>query len=229
MKKRFLLSVAVLMSLWLGASGQSYDWAKLNRYAKANEQLQASGEAEGKTVLIGNSITDFWPNLRPEFFAENDLIGRGIGGQTSYQFLVRFREDVVNLRPETVVINVATNDIAENNYPYDESRTMGNIMTMVEVAEANGIKVILTSVLPADEFPWRKEIKDAAGKVKSLNRAIELYAKIKGIPYVDYYSVMVNPETGGMRDGLSRDGIHPTAEGYAIMEETLLPVLKKLH
>jgi lysophospholipase L1-like esterase len=226
--KQFIIIAGAIMST-IALNAQNPDWAKLGRYAEANKQLIATAPvSEGRVVLIGNSITDCWPGNHKEFFTENGLIGRGISGQTSYQFIVRFREDVVALRPEIVVINVATNDIAENTGPYDQSRTLGNIKSMVEIARANGIKVILTSVLPTDRFGWRPEIEDVVGKISSLNNAIRDYAQSEGMPYVDYYSAMVDSSTGAMKDGLSGDGVHPNKEGYAIMEEILLPVIERL-
>lgn len=226
-RKLIFIASAVVSSLCLHA--QDSDWAQLGRYADANKQLMATVPvSDGRVVLIGNSITDFWPANHEEFFTGNGLIGRGISGQTSYQFIVRFREDVVSLRPEIVVINVATNDIAENTCPYDQSRTLGNIKSMVEIARANGIEVILTSVLPTDRFGWRPEIENVVGKIRNLNNAIREYADSENLTYVDYYSAMVDSKTGAMRDGLSGDGVHPNKEGYAIMEKILLPVIERL-
>lgn len=204
------------------------DWGGINRYAKDNEALVAKGVDPNRVVLLGNSITDSWPGLRPAFFADNDLTGRGISGHTSYQFPVRFRQDVIDLQPVAVVINAGTNDVAENQYPFRPEQTLDNIKTMVELAEAHGIRVILTSVLPAARFKWRPQISDAPERIKRLNALIEAYAREKNLPYVDYYSALVDPATGGMRAGLSPDGVHPNAEGYAIMEETLLPVITQV-
>lgn len=222
-----LIAAAFVVAAACTTTYAQNDWGNIGRYAEANHQLATQADNGKRVVLIGNSITDGWPGTHPEFFETNGLIGRGISGQTSYQFLVRFRDDVVNLHPAIVVINVATNDIAENNYPYDQTRTLGNIMTMVEVAQANGIKPILTSVLPTNSFPWRPEISDAATKVQQLNKAIRQYADSKGIPYVDYHATMADPATGAMKDGLSGDGVHPNADGYTLMEAALLPVIKK--
>ena len=204
------------------------DWAGLGRYAEANKTLLAQPADPRRVVLFGNSITDSWPGIRPDFFGDNALVGRGISGHTSYQFLVRFRQDVVDLKPMAVVINAGTNDVAENKYPFSPEQTLGNIKSMVELAEANGIKVILTSVLPAAHFKWRKTITDAPDRIKRLNALISEYAASKGLPYVDYHAALVDEKTGGMRDGLSLDGVHPNAAGYAIMEAELLPVIKSI-
>lgn len=204
------------------------DWAGLGRYAEANRALAAQPADPHRVVLFGNSITDNWPGIRPDFFGGNALVGRGISGHTSYQFLVRFRQDVIDLKPMAVVINAGTNDVAENKYPFSAQQTLGNIKSMVELAEANGIKVILTSVLPAARFKWRQTITDAPDKIKRLNALISEYAASKGLPYVDYHAALVDASTGGMRDGLSSDGVHPNAAGYAIMESVLLPVIESI-
>lgn len=222
--RKILFSAVLVLSAFCGVAT---DWGGISRYAAANEQL-ATMEDPDRVVLLGNSITDNWPKFRPEFFTSNGLVGRGISGHTSYQFLVRFREDVVNLKPLAVVINAGTNDVAENQYPFLPQQTLGNIKSMVELARANNIKVILTSVLPADHFGWRKEMTGVAEKVQKLNDLIHDYAEAEGIPYVDYHSLMVNPGTGGMRAGLSSDGVHPNADGYAIMEAAILPVITKI-
>ena len=154
-------------------------------------------------------------------------IGRGISGQTSYQFLLRFREDVINLSPALVVINAGTNDVAENTGAYNEDYTFGNIASMAELAKANKIKVILTSVLPAAEFPWRREIKDAPQKIQSLNARIEAYAKANKIPFVNYYQPMVVGENKALNPQYTKDGVHPTGEGYDIMEALIKQAIEK--
>lgn len=210
--------------------GQKHDFANWKRYAEANAELGQPAKGEKRVVLMGNSITDGWPRTRPEFFNDNKLIGRGISGQTSYQFLLRFREDVINLKPKVVVINYGTNDIAENTGAYDEDLTFGNVCSMVDLAKANGIKVILTSCLPAEGFGWRKEITGSMDKIRHLNERVKEYALSHKIPYVDYFCSMVNDEGTGMISKYAKDkpGVHPSAEGYAVMEKLLLPVINKL-
>ena len=175
---------------------------------------------------MGNSITEGWVRTHPDFFKINGYIGRGISGQTSYQFLLRFREDVINLSPALVVINAGTNDVAENTQTYNEDYTFGNIISMVELAKANKIKVILTSVLPAAAFKWRMEIKDAPQKIKSLNDRIEAYAKANKIPFVNYYKAMVD-ENQALNPQYTKDGVHPTGEGYDIMEPLIKAAIEK--
>ena len=229
MKTRIIAAVA-LLSIALGTQAQKHDFANWKRYADANKELGAPAKGEKRVVLMGNSITDGWPRIRPEFFKENSIIGRGIGGQTSYQFLLRFREDVINLQPKVVVINYGTNDIAENTGEYNEDLTYGNVLSMVELARYHKCKVILTSCLPAGGFSWRPAIKDSMEKIRNLNARVKAYAEANKIPYVDYFSAMVNAEGTAMKPELANDnpGVHPNGAGYAVMESLLLPVIKKL-
>ena len=223
MKKIVLLSLAVFAALSLSAQ-QPRDWAQYGRYEQQNAAL--AGESV-EVVFMGNSITEGWVNTHPDFFKTNGYIGRGISGQTSYQFLLRFREDVINLSPALVVINAGTNDVAENTGAYNEDYTFGNIASMAELAKANKIKVILTSVLPAAEFPWRREIKDAPQKIQSLNARIEAYAKANKIPFVNYYQPMVVGENKALNPQYTKDGVHPTGEGYDIMEALIKQAIEK--
>lgn len=229
MKARtFFLQILLLTSL--GVQAQKHEFANWNRYAHNNKELGAPVKGEKRVVLMGNSITDGWPKTRPQFFTDNKIIGRGISGQTSYQFLLRFREDVINLQPKIVVINYGTNDIAENTGAYNENLTFGNVCSMVEMARYHKIKVILTSCLPAEGFGWRRNITDSMQKIRSLNARVKAYAKANKIPYVDYYSSMVNKEETAMKTEYANDnpGVHPNAAGYAVMEGLLLPVIEKL-
>ena len=177
---------------------------------------------------MGNSITEGWVKKHPEFFQENNYIGRGISGQTSYQFLLRFRSDVIELQPKVVIINAGTNDAAENTGPFDIDKTFGNIASMAELAKANKIKVILTSVLPASQFRWNKKVTDAADRIEALNAKIEAYAKANKIPFVDYYKAMVTGPERSLNPEYSKDGVHPTLEGYLVMEALIKPVIDKV-
>lgn len=222
--KQCLLLITILGGLSISeAYAQKNNFANLARYAKENAALPKPVKKEKRVVFMGNSITEGWVRTHPDFFKTNGYIGRGISGQTSYQFLLRFREDVINLSPALVVINAGTNDVAENVGPYNEEYTFGNIVSMVELAKANKIKVILTSVLPAATFKWRSEIKDVPQKIQSLNARVAAYAKANKIPYVDYYQAMALDENGALNPQYTKDGVHPTSEGYDIME----PIIKK--
>ena len=221
----------LLLTLSAGqARAQKHDFANWKRYAEQNAKLGAPAKGEKRVVLMGNSITDGWPRTRPEFFKDNNLIGRGIGGQTSYQFLLRFREDVINLQPKVVVINYGTNDVAENTGEYNEDLTYGNVLSMVELARYHKCKVILTSCLPAGGFSWRPAITDAMQKIRHLNDRVKAYAKANKIPYVDYFSALVSEDGTAMKAEYANDnpGVHPNAQGYAVMESLLLPVIQKL-
>lgn len=224
---RFTILATIISFLSPFIRGEKTDWAQFSRYEQANKELREKKLETGKVVFFGNSITDSWATMRPGFFRGNGFIGRGISGQSTYQFLSRFREDVINLHPRIVVLNGATNDIAENSHPYSEERTLGNIRSMIELARANGIGVILTSTLPAAGFKWNKDITDAPEKIASLNSHLREIALEYEIPYVDYHSLLLAPDGRSMRPDLSPDGVHPNITGYEIMEEAILPVIKE--
>ena len=225
MKTRQLI-VSVLLTLCMTAYAQA-DWGNIGKYAQENQSIVAQPNNGQRVVFMGNSITENWRNMRPEFFTSNGYIGRGISGQTSYQFLVRFREDVVALHPRVVIINAGTNDVAENTGPYDEERTLGNIISMTEIARANGIKVILTTVLPCSEFGWHREIKDASEKIASLNARIKAYADSHQLGFIDYYTPLVYGERRQLNPKYTQDGCHPTVAGYEIMEPIAQEAIRK--
>ena len=224
-----LLMLVICMSFAVEAGAQKHEFANYKRFAKANSELPKVTKKDKRVVFMGNSITEGWPSHRPEWFKENpNYVGRGISGQTSYQFLLRVREDVIKLNPKVVVINAGTNDVAENTGPYNEEFTFGNIVSMVNIAKANKIKVILTSVLPAKGFGWRPDIKDAPEKIMALNARIKKYAEENKIPYVDYYTALVDTDGRSIPAKYSRDGVHPLPEGYKVMEALIQPVIKKM-
>lgn len=226
--KKVILIMSFFSFFGLFSRAQEFNkLINLDRYAEANAALPAPAKGEKRVVFIGNSITDGWPNAHPDFFKSNNYVGRGISGQTSPQLLSRFRQDVLNLKPVAVLINIGTNDVAQNTGPYNEEFTLGNIISMAELADANGIKVILSSVTPAGEYPWRKEIKDVPQKIMSLNAKIKAYAKEKGFSYIDYFSVMCD-ENNALKSNLGSDGVHPNEEGYKIMEATAKKVIDKV-
>lgn len=226
-RNTLLLIISIFSFAELSAQ-EKRDWPNLGRYAQENAELQSTATVKGRVIFMGNSITEGWVNEDADFFISNGFVGRGISGQTSYQFLLRFREDVLKLNPEMVVINAGTNDVAENTGIYNEEYTMGNIISMVELARANGIKVILTSVLPAAAFGWNPTIKDASQKIESLNKRILVYATEERIPYVDYYGAMVYGANKALNPAFTKDGVHPTIEGYKIMEALILKTIDEL-
>ncbi len=204
------------------------DWPNLKRYREANSQLPELGKREKRVVFMGNSITDNWAKFHPEFFNENGFVGRGISGQTTPQMLIRFRQDVVNNNPAAVVILAGTNDIAGNTGYSSLEMIMDNLKGMCEIAKANKIKPILCSVLPAYQYSWKKSVKPNE-LIPQLNAMIKEYAQKNKITYVDFFTPLVD-NTPGNENGLplkySKDGVHPNMEGYKIMEEIILKVLK---
>ena len=194
---------------------QRNDWANLARYRDANATLGAPAPGETRVVFMGNSITDAWAKSFPTMFPGKPYVGRGISGQTTPQMLVRFRQDVIALKPKVVVILAGINDIAGNTGPSTQAMIADNLMSMTEIAKANGIRVVLSSVLPAYDFPWRRGI-GPAPKVVALNAWIKCYAAQAGAVYLDYYSKLVDAR-GGLSPEMAADGVHPTEAGYRIM------------
>ena len=175
---------------------------------------------------MGNSITEGWRNAFPNYFSDNGYINRGISGQTSPQMLVRFRADVVNLKPAAVVILAGTNDIAGNTGPSTLEMIADNIFSMAEIAKSNGIKVILCSVLPVYDYPWKRGL-EPAEKIVTLNQMIKEYAKRNKCFYLDYHSAMKD-ERNGMKADLAKDGVHPNEAGYQIMMTLCSAAIKKV-
>jgi alpha-L-fucosidase len=202
------------------------DWANLGRYRDANAKLKSPSRKEKRVVFMGNSITQNWTRDHGVFFEENpSFVNRGISGQTSAQMLVRFRPDVIELKPKVVIISAGTNDIAENRGPISIKRIAGNIFSMAELAKRNGIKVIMASVLPATSYSWSPSI-EPADKIIELNSLLINYAKKNKIVYLDYYTPMVNNQKG-LKKERGRDTVHPNAKGYEVMEPLVKQAIKK--
>lgn len=191
----------------------------INRYKNIPPKKKA------KAVLLGDSITDAWYSIDSSFFHSNNLVGRGISGQTSLQLLVRFRQDVIDLEPEKVVIHIGTNDVAENTGIYRPELTLGNIRSMIELAQANGITPMIASVLPATRFEWRLGLGNRSAEIVALNARLKELAKEYGLHYIDYHTTMKNASNGLDKD-LAEDGVHPTTKGYSIMGKILLKALE---
>lgn len=224
------LTVAATLAVALCSASVSAeapkDFAKIQRYAQANKELPAKKPGEKRVVLFGNSITDHWPEKCPEFFEETGYIGRGISGQTSYQFVIRLRPDVIDLDADLVVICAGTNDCAENMGPFVIDNTVGNVKSLVELARANNIKVLLASVLPTSGFYWRKSVTDAPERVIALNKRLKEYADEACVPWVDYYSAMVEGDNGHINPAYSDDGVHPNRYGYQVMQAIVKPAIE---
>lgn len=219
--REIIIAIAGIL-IAAAASGQPRDWANFGRYSKQNDEIAGH---KVNAVFMGNSITDNWARLDPEFFSSHGFVGRGISGQTTSEMLVRFRRDVLDLEPEAVAILAGINDIAQNNGYISLENTFGNIVSMCELAKAHGIKVIICSTLPCDRLSWRPEIKPAE-QVKELNAMLKDYADRNRILFVDYWSVMANGN-GGLDREISGDGCHPNIDGYEIMEKTFLDATRR--
>lgn len=215
MKKTFIILLLFITTKTFSQDMKT-DWANISKYSKENQALKLEPENKNRIVFMGNSITEGWKTYDPEFFSNKNYINRGISGQTSSQMLVRFRADVISLKPKLVIILAGVNDIAQNNGPIELEDILGNIISMAELAKQNNIKVILSSVLPALDFKWRKGL-EPAEKIIKLNKIIQNYCKENQIIYTDYFSKMSDDQKG--LDGkYTLDGVHPTLAGYKIME-----------
>ena len=191
------------------------DWASLARYREANARLGPPRAGEPRVVFFGNSITDAWARYFDTMFPDKPYVGRGISGQTTPQMLVRFRQDVIALEPAVVVILAGTNDIAGNTGPSTQAMIEDNLISMVELAKANGISVVLSSVLPAHDYRWRPGL-EPAPKIVALNAWMRDYASTHDVVYLDYHSAMAD-ERQGLGSELSEDGVHPNEAGYRVM------------
>ena len=220
MKKRFILIIFVIMSIF----GYSQDWFGFNRYKVDNERIISSGNYP-EVVFMGNSITNNWAYFHPDFFSSHNFCGRGIGGQTSAQMLVRFTADVIDLQPKAVVIMAGTNDVAHNDYWVDPDGVVANIVAMCDLAIANGIIPIISSIPPCSEFPWRKEIKNPGQTIVEINHVLKTYAEMNGLMYVDYHSALAD-ENLGLPQTLSGDGCHPNPDTYFTMEDMVIEAIQ---
>jgi len=191
------------------------DWAYLERYRSDNAALGLPRAGENRVVFMGNSITEGWAKYFATMFSGKPYVGRGIGGQTTPQMLVRFRQDVIALKPAVVVILAGTNDIAGNTGPSTLEMIEDNLASMSELAQANGIAVVLGSVLPVYDYPWRPGL-EPAPKIVALNNWMKQYAATHGAVYVDYHGAMADARQG-MRPELADDGVHPNDAGYRVM------------
>jgi lysophospholipase L1-like esterase len=219
----FFMLISLLMEQNILAQNEQLlnDWANLNRYKEENAKIGLPIENENRIVFMGNSITEGWAQICPEFFSNNSYINRGISGQTTPQMLIRFRQDVVNLKPKVVVILAGTNDIAGNTGPSTLEMIEDNIASMTEIAKSNKIKVLLCSILPAFDYPWKPGL-NPAEKIVKLNTWIKNYCVENNLTYVDYFTSMAD-ERNGLKKEYSEDGVHPNKAGYKVM----MPIVEK--
>ena len=176
---------------------------------------------------MGNSITEYWAIYHPDFFRQHNYCGRGIGGQTSAQMLLRFTPDVINLHPTAVVIMAGTNDVAHNTYWVEPDKVVDNIVAMCALARASGIVPIISSIPPCDGFVWNPDIKNAAQTIVDINRRLKAYAEANGIVYVDYHAALAD-EHNAFPKKYSNDGCHPNPDTYFIMEELVLKAINSI-
>jgi len=210
--------LAAAMTTLVRNDARMRDWGNLGRYREANRTLAADPQ---RVVFMGDSITDSWPQRAPEFFAGKPYVGRGISGQTTPQMLVRFRRDVIELKPAVVVILAGTNDIAGNTGPLTDEEIEGNLASMAELAKANGIRVVLASITPVSAYHTSpagvpQTSARPMTRIQAINAWIKAYAMKNDHIYLDYFSTMVD-DSGVLRTELSADDLHPNAKGYAIM------------
>ncbi|MBP1637406.1 MAG: lipolytic protein family [Bacteroidetes bacterium] len=214
-----------MMSLFGIMEAEAQDWANLQFYQTQNDTVLSLSIPKNRVVFMGNSITQGWKEAHPDFFKTNPYLDRGISGQTTPQMLVRFRQDVIALKPKVVVILAGTNDIAGNTGPSTLEMIMDNIASMAELAKANGIQPILCSILPAYDYPWKKGMEPNI-KIPKINELIKSYAKMKNFIYMDYFTPMAEP-TNAMKAEYTYDGVHCTSKGYDVMEAMIVPAINK--
>ncbi len=205
------------------------DWADLHHYAKENKLLPAPSDNEQRVIFLGSSIFEFWKTRMPEYFTRHkQYIDRGISGQISPQLLVRFRQDVIDLKPKAVIILAGSNDIAASTGHVTNKVIMDNIKSMAELAVANGIKPILCDYLPIYDYPWHKGLKPA-DKIIALNKLITAYAAERNFTLINYFEPLKD-ERNGQKAALTIDGVHPNRAGYQIMakitDEAIVHALK---
>lgn len=212
--------LATAMTTLMRNDARVRDWANLARYREANRSVPSPAEP-ARVVFMGDSITDSWPQRVPEFFAGKSYVGRGISGQTTPQMLVRFRRDVIDLKPRVVVILAGTNDIAGNTGAMTDDDIQGNLASMAQLAKANGISVVLASITPVSAYHTSptgmpQTSSRPMTRIRAINAWIKEYAAKNGHIYLDYFSAMID-DKGLLRENLSGDDLHPNAAGYAVM------------
>jgi lysophospholipase L1-like esterase len=212
------------------ANKKLQDWPALARYHEENAKVAAPAPGENRVVFMGDSITDFWGRREGKFFPGKPYINRGISGQTTPQMLIRFRSDVIALKPKVVVILAGTNDIAGNTGPSTLEAIEDNLMSMAELANANGIRVVLSSVMPVCDYIRPQTEKRPPEKIIALNQWMKDYAAKHGYVYLDYYTVMLD-DKGMLKKELTGDGLHPNGEGYDLIgpsaEKAIAEALKE--
>lgn len=212
----YLVIACLIINCNAFSQNENMDWANLKRFQEENKKIVAPKVDENRVVFMGNSITEGWLRIDPSYFEDKPYINRGISGQTTPQMLLRFRQDVIDLNPKVVVILAGTNDIAGNTGRMTLEQTRDNIISMAQLAKVNGINVVLSSILPAFDYPWKPGL-EPAEKIFAINKMLKEFADKNKCVYLDYFSAMAD-ERKGLRKGLGEDGVHPNLAGYKIME-----------
>lgn len=221
MKRAIALLIFVLPIIAF-AQNKNEDWACIRRYENDNAKVVV----RPKAVLYGDSITDVWPKRDPSFFTDNNFVGRGISGQTTSQILVRMQQDVVALSPKYVVILCGINDIALNKWhAVDIDAAIANIKSMCDIARAHKIRPVVCTLLPSYKIKWRPELGDVLDIVREFNSKLVAYATANHVKVADYYSIFAGDD-GRISAKYSDDTVHPNLEGYRIMENCILEILK---
>lgn len=213
-----------LLLLVFVSSLHAQDWPDLKHYQAANQTLKKSDKTT--VIFIGDSITEGWITESPDFFSGNGYVDRGIAGQTSPQMLLRFQQDVISLKPNAVVLLCGINDLAGNTGPTTVEMIEDNIKSMAEIATTNGVKMILCSVMPSNYIYWKPELKPM-DNIDVLNTWIGNYARSKHLPYIDYYSSLVDDQRG-FKAEYTKDRVHANLKGYKIMEALLSPAISSV-
>lgn len=227
MKLRLIFPL-LLISFYVNAQEKEDfrdDWADLRHYQEKNKQLPPPGKDEKRVVFLGSSIFELWNDRMPEFWNNKNYINRGISGQISPQLLIRFRQDVIDLKPKAVIILAGSNDLSGSTGHVTNASIMNNVKSMVELAKAHNIKVILCDYVPIYEYPWRKGIA-AAPLIISLNKEIDKYAKENNLTVLDYFTPLKD-ERNGQKPDQTVDGVHPNKAGYEIMAKVTEEAIRK--
>ena len=224
--KPYISLPSLILFFLITTSSFAQDWPNFKEFKEANIELSSLKNDEKRVVFMGNSITIGWLQTNPSFFEGKPYVNRGISGQTTPQMLVRFRADVIDIQASAVVILAGTNDIAGNTGPSTLEMILDNIKSMTEIAQANGVKVILCSVLPAYDYPWRPGLEPNI-KIPKLNAMIKEYTEARQVHYLDYFNALNDGNNGIIAD-YTYDGVHLTSKGYHVMEPMVEKALKSV-
>ena len=196
------------------------DWPNLAKYRKANEKLKGTSSGGNRIVLVGDSITEGWTEFNPGFFQENNMVNRGISGQTTPQMLIRLKQDAIHLDPKIIIINGGTSDIWGNTGPSTPDMIIDNLCSMAEIASKNNIQVVLSTILPVYQYPDRDDIIDPPKTISFINSVLQDYCNKNSLAFLDYFSPMAD-EKKGLRSDYGTDGVHPNKQGYSVMEQVV--------